>query len=289
MKKKILIGAAVLVFLALTAVCIFKLPELQKFTKGGEKIKGNIENIKIECTGGSVTIATTPRVYFSLEEKPAAKNKADATIEWLVAGNTLKIRCGCEEETEYIIGVPAETALDDLDIKGDGIKADISGITVRDLTLRTGSGSLNVKESKCIDALIAETKSADVCIDTTFARRMDIETESGKATVTAPSFQRDCKIVTNSGDINIKVLEDSKLNIIESHGKGSFTSTFESAADGEKFTLRTRSGKIDIAAYTGNETPAAEQTTAAPAEIPAETVKAEESTAKPKETKSKKS
>ena len=246
MKKKILIIAAVIVFLALSAVCIFKLPELQKFTKGGERIKGNIENIKIECTGGSVTIAATSRVYFSLEEKPAAKSKADSTIEWLVAGNTLKIRCGSEEECEYTVGVPAETVLDDLDIKGDGIKAQVSGLTVRDLTLRTGSGSLNVSESKCIDALIVESDSAPVQIDKTFARRMDIESESGSVLVKEPSFQRDCIVETDSGDINIEVLEGSRLNIKESHGKGSFSSTFKSDEQGDKIILKTRSGKIDI-------------------------------------------
>ena len=137
--------------------------------------------------------------------------------------------------------------LDDLDIKGNNINADVSGITVRDLTLRTGSGSVKVSTGKCIDALIAETGSAPVEIEKTFARRMDIETESGNVLIKEPSFQRDCKAETDSGDIKIEALEGSRLNIKESHGKGSFTSAFETDEQGDIIILRTGSGKIDIA------------------------------------------
>ncbi|MBR3621521.1 MAG: DUF4097 family beta strand repeat protein, partial [Clostridia bacterium] len=190
MKKKILICAAVAVFLALSALCIFKLPDMQqKYNKGDEKILAGIENIKIECKGGNVRVLQTERAYFSLEEQRLRKKNSQATLEWLLSGKTLKIRCGSEKECDYIIGIPADTVLDDLDIKGNNINADVSGITVRDLTLRTGSGSVKVSTGKCIDALIAETDSAPVEIEKTFARRMDIETESGNVLIKEPSFQ----------------------------------------------------------------------------------------------------
>ena len=288
MKKKILICLAVAVFLALSALCIFKLPELQKYTKGDKNIKGNIENIKIECAGGNITVEPTQRVFFSLEEKGTPKD-SEKSIEWLVSGKTLKIKCTAEDKREYIITVPAETVLDDLDIKGKNINAQVTGLTIRDLTLRTDSGGMNVTDCKCIDALVAETDDAPVQIENTFARRLDIETEGGNVIIGEPSFQRDCKVITGEGDISVTVQKDSKLNITERHGSGSFTSAFETAADGDKFILKTESGKISIAESKAPE--AVNVATTSPAvqtEVPTKAEKTE-GTTKAKESTSKKS
>lgn len=248
MKKKIIILACILAaVLGVSALVIFKIPAKPKYTAGNAEITDRIESIRIECDNGKFTVLSTDKNKIEVKEVTAASSKkSDPTLNWAVTGKTLRILCNSKKDSEYILTVPASNVIDDLDIEGKSVSADVSDITARDFTLRSDEGIVSLQRCKCIDSFIGEYNSGNVSFYNTFARRFDIKSGSADIHLLYPTFQRKCNISTKSGSIDITAPSDSKFSINEYHGKGSFNSDFESDKTGGVLNLKTSTGRITL-------------------------------------------
>ena len=266
MKKKIIIGAAVALVLVISAICLLRLPSLRKYETGEAQIDKKIESLKINCSSGSFTVIPTSGTKFVIEElagtQAAGDSKTESSVKWLTSGKTLYIECGGAGRN-YVVGVPEGLALDDLDIMGGNVDAQIRKQTIRDMTVRLDGGYSEIEGCKCIDALIINAPSSSFNIENTFARRMNIKTVSGSVLIQNPEFQRYCKIITDSGDIEMRLRKDAKIDLTESHGTGTITNDFKSDKSGSSYTVKTAKGNINILSYfdadqvvdIGNEAP----------------------------------
>ena len=248
MKKKIIILACILAaVLGVSALVIFKIPAKPKYTAGNAEITDRIESIRIDCDNGKFTVLSTDKNKIEVKEVTAASSKkSDPTLNWAVTGKTLRILCNSKKDSEYILTVPASNVIDDLDIEGKSVSADVSDITARDFTLRSDEGIVSLQRCKCIDSFIGEYNSGNVSFYNTFARRFDIKSGSADIHMVSPTFQRKCNISTKSGNIDITAPKDSKFCINEYHGKGSFNSDFKSDKTGGVLNLKTSSGRIAL-------------------------------------------
>lgn len=258
MKRMLAMLLSAVVILGGLAWCIIELPGREGWDgaqSGGGEVTAMVEHIRVECGSGDVTVCAQERTGILIEELPLFTNAAapQQTLRWAVSGKTLRISCGDAEETAgysyaYRITVPASMPLNDLDLIGGRMAAHVQDLTLRDLTLRAEKGAVTVERCKCIDACVAELGSAELVMGGVFARRFDIESESGSVVLGAPTFQRDCKVDTDSGNIAVYLPAGSAVNVTERHGSGSFENDFETAQNAPRFRLTTRSGQIGLRA-----------------------------------------
>ncbi len=298
MKKKIILAVFLVAVFGILAVLIFKLPSKPKYSQGDTEISERIENIRIQCDSGSFNVLSTDKAKIGVKENSSlAKKNPKSTLKWAVTGKTLRILCEGSKDSSYILTVPNSILLDDCDVEGQNVNAEISDITARDITVRSDEGNVTVQRCKCVDAFVGEFSSGNVGIYNTFARRFNINSDSSDVRLVSPSFQRKCNITTDSGDIEIIAPSDSKYLINEHHGKGSFKSDFKSDKNGYRLNLKTSGGSVTVSDSGGKAQSVIDEVGAVLPEIstkaPVPTVKVPPTTsaapAKTKKTENKKS
>ena len=251
MKRLIAMLLSAVIVLGVMTWCIIEVPGRPGwggYTAGDGEAPATVQHIRINCETEAdvrVTPGSEPVIRFALTTNGGAPAEETA-LQWRVRGKTLELICSSAQPAACSVTVPQSLLLNDLDIKGKQASGTVENLVIRDLTLRTQSGAFTVRDVKCIDALVANTKRGALVTGGVSARRFDIKTTDGAVTMDRPVFQRDCKIITKAGDVLVLLPADSVLTVRERHGSGSFENEFAVSKTGMRFTLQTRSGSIRL-------------------------------------------
>ena len=241
MKRLIAMLLSAVAVLGVMTWCVVELPGRPGwggYTAGNGEAPAKVQHIRIYCE-------TEAAVQVAPSAAPVIRFAADGVaLRWRVRGKTLELLVEGDQPATCDVTVPQTLLLNDLDIKGKRVSGTVENLVIRDLTLRTEAGAFAVRDVKCIDALVANTKRGAFVTGGVSARRFDIKTTDGAVTMDRPVFQRDCKIITKAGDIAVQLAPGSIVAVRERHGSGSFENTFAASKTGMRFTLQTRSGAI---------------------------------------------
>lgn len=243
MKRLIAMLVSAVIVLGVLTWCVVELPGRPGwggYAAGSGEAPASVQHIRINCKT-QATVRVAPRadavIRFSSD---------GAALRWRVRGKTLELILEGDQPGTCSVTVPQTLLLNDLDIQGNTVNGSVEQLVIRDLTLRTQAGDFAVTGAKCIDALVAKSKSGAFRIGEVSARRFDVKTADGSVLLAAPVFQRDCKVISKSGDIGVQLPPGSVVAVRERHGSGSFENVFDDAKTGMRFTLHTRSGAIRL-------------------------------------------
>ena len=198
------------------------------YTAGGTEIRDEIRNIDIDWTCGKVTVAYHAENTVTLQESAKRDLSDDEQLRWWMDGDTLRVRFA---KPGIRLNMPEKFLTVTLP----------EGIELKDATIHTTSGDIEVPEMKVEEILVLDSTSGDIRAAAE-AKNAEINATSGDQKVRITGKAEIIRINSTSGNIEVEADEASILEAASTSGGVSIT-----AADGGAVKANSTSGSIHVA------------------------------------------
>lgn len=221
MKKStvILLLIALILLLSCCSVNAYRYPDSRRYSAGGTKVSGRVENVDISWIDGSVTIGYHDGEGVLLSEEGGKRLKEAEELHWWLDGKTLYVKyaesgfhLGLSLGKELTVLLPEGLALEQLTIQVVSAGVEAEDITADGITINTVSGAVRVGAAHT-EQLTANAVSGDLTLR--FAGvpdKVEAATVSGSVTIALPEnagFHADVDTVSGSvgGDLRMEQLD----------------------------------------------------------------------------------
>ena len=255
--------------------------DMSDYTLGNVSYNGELENINIDWSAGSIRIKFSDDDAVALSET-ANKNLFEDTqmrsyfngksldVVFCQTGNTY-VSVGLKKE--LILTLPSNIDLQNLTIKTASANVYIDTLDCENIDIETSSGDVNASFAKA-ETIGLKTASGKIDAEIVFCDEIDIQSASGNSYITAdnaryvnaesssggikaeilhtPKFIK-CK--ASSGNIDVCIPANSSFEATVDTSSGEFTSNFATVRNknkyvckdgGAEFTFETSSGNVHL-------------------------------------------
>lgn len=219
-----------------------------RYSSGEACITQRVEEIDINWTEGSVTVAYHNGDDILLSETASRNLKRNTELHWYVDGHKLYIqyaasgvRIPSNLNKKLTVLLPEDLRLDEVNISVASAKIEVDGIDADQFHLQSASGKISLKQVNHSDAIVLETASGAVSVTAENTDKLSITSVSGK--VTADVLQADeVKVTATSGSVKLQ-FSDVPDSIDASNVSGGVTICLPESA-GFKAKLKSVSGTV---------------------------------------------
>ena len=181
--------------------------DAKKYTAGGTRIDGRVEDIDINWIDGTVNIARHDGNGIILKETSGKKLSQDEELHWYLDGKELKVQYAASGfrrmnglQKELTVLLPAGLELDDVKINVASAEVQADGIEADEINVNTASGRVALRQVGHAEKVAVNTASGGVAVAVADVDTLKIATASGK--VIADVYQADeVKVDTASGAV----------------------------------------------------------------------------------------
>ena len=174
------------------------------YNRGGDTISGKVENLDIEWTAGSVTIAYHPENTVILSENAEREIPEDEKLLWKLDGTTLKVEYHKPElfkvttlAKNLTVTLPEATRLNKAEIRATSADLKVPALQAEEAVLETTSGNTDA----CVEA---KTVKASSTLKLTGKQdNVDLGGTSGSLALTAEEVTK-AKVHSTSGSISVE-------------------------------------------------------------------------------------
>lgn len=230
------------------------------YTAGGGEIVqvDGFREIDIQWIAGRVVVERYDGKVTELSETKLDGSPVSLKMEWRLNEDTGKleirsqpVQANTDEEKLLTVRLPRDTVLYELDINTVSADVDVqaSFTQLTELEITTVSGSVTAADVTADEVSLASTSGELAGVYQ--AQRLDVDTVSGKVTLTLPNVPQELEAETTSGDVTLTLSAQPAAPVALRFQtvSGSFRSDIDSADNAANvWEFQTVSGSVTVSA-----------------------------------------
>lgn len=219
-----------------------------QYSTGGASISQTVRDIEVDWSAGEVDIVYHDGEAIEFSETANRTLNDSTALCYYLEGDTLHIRFMRGEKHFWdnlsktlTLSLPRSLTLNELDVEAAAASVKADALSARKVDIETSSGKVEVKASGITDSLSVDTSSGSVTAEVSGVRKIGIETTSGAIQLTAPGETDKVELETTSGSVNAALGTVRELDV--QTVSGTITVSADNAAEAD---VESVSGTVDL-------------------------------------------